>query len=107
MNVGVPAGSSCRSFESAPIVPRSARPPRGLEKNFLCLWRARTQGLLMAFTVERLHQIFLRTDLLPVQSASEFQVLLTQFEQVLVELDCIDCYPPLLGTQFLRPQGVF
>ena len=59
-------------------------------KEFLRFGRPWTKRPLVALAVERLYEVFPGTNLLPVKTAPEFVVLLTQVEEVLVELDGID-----------------
>ncbi len=71
-------------------------PFRELAEQIFGFGGPRTQRLLVAHTVERPYQIFPGADGFPVESASELLVFLTKVEEVLIELDSIDRYPPLL-----------
>jgi len=67
----------------------------------------RTERLLVTHTVQRLYEVFLGGDGFPMKSASKFLVFLTKVEEVLIKLDSIDGYPPLLSAEFLYLQRAF
>lgn len=60
------------------------------------------QGALVAHSIQRLYEVFAGSDSFPMQSAAEFPMFLTKIEEVLIKLDSVDGYPPLLCGEFLH-----
>jgi hypothetical protein len=71
------------------------------------LWGTWAERVLMAFAVEGLDQVLLGSDLLPGEAAPELVILLAKLEEMLVELDRIDCDSTLLGGEASKAQGAF
>ena len=51
----------------------------------------------MTHAVQRFDEVFAGADGLPMQTASEFLILLSEIEEVLIKLDRVNRDPPLLG----------
>jgi hypothetical protein len=75
-----------------------------LPKLFFSFLGAGTDGALMAHPVYCPNEVLSASDFFPMESTSELLVLMAEFQEVLVKLNGIDCYSPLLGGKLFASQ---